>query len=215
MAKDNKSKSMHKSSLVKKIGITFIIPIFLTVLGGLLICVVGWNYISSTIDLGKIIFSKPVVNLNQYSFEVNETQVPIPLNGEKFASLQIPSVNMNIDVYQGDDEGQISRGAGHNLYTTMPGQGGNCVLCAHRDGYFLPLQYVKNGDEVIIDTSYGTYYYEVDNIWIAEPDDMTVTAPAEEEKLTLYTCYPFDYLGSAPQRYIVECKFTKVDHKEG
>lgn len=212
MAKEKKSEAKNnKFSLVKKIGISFIIPIFLAVLGCLLVFSVGWNYISTSINLSSLLFMKEEVNLNRYKFEVNNKEIEMPYNGDKFAVLKIESVGLQTDVYQGDDEAQLIRGIGHSLYSTLPGQGGNVVLCAHRDGYFAPLEYVNLGDEVIVETGYGKYYYEIDDIWIAEIDDMTVTAPSEEERITMYTCYPFNYVGSAPQRYIVEGKFVKVE----
>ena len=60
-------------------------------------------------------------------------------------------------------------------------------------------------------TEYGTYYYKVSNIWIAEKNDKTVLMPADKEMLVMYTCYPFYYIGAAPQRFIVECEFIKVE----
>lgn len=212
MTMDKSSKSKHNGfSLVKKIGITFIIPIFLAVLGGLLVLSVGWNYISASINLSKLIQTKPVVQLAKYKFKIDDQEISIPNVGEVFAKISIPAVSLKCDVYQGDDEEELSRGVGHNIYSTIPGQGGKVVLCAHRDGYFAPLKDVKVGDQVTIDTKYGTYYYQIDNIWIAKPTDMTVTEPTNKERLTMYTCYPFNYIGSAPQRYIVEAKFLKVD----
>lgn len=212
MTRENNTQSKHSNlSIIKKIGITFIIPIFLAVIGGLLVLSVGWDYISSGINYSKILFAKDPIVYSDYKFEVNNQIVVMPKLNEVFAKLKIPNIELENDIYEGDSDEQLSAGIGHSRYSTVPGEGGKVVLCAHRDGFFAPLQNIKLGDEVIIETSYGTYYYEVDNIWIAEADDMTVTAPSEEEELTMYTCYPFDFIGSAPQRYIVECKFNKVE----
>lgn len=212
MTRESNTQSKHSNlSIVKKIGITFIIPIFLAVLGSLLVLSVGWEYISTGINYSKILFTKPPVTYSDYKFQVNNQVVVMPQINEIFAKLKIPNIELENDIYEGDSEEQLSAGIGHSRYSTLPGEGGKVVLCAHRDGYFQSLQYIEVGDEVIIETKYGTYYYEVDNIWIAENDDMTVTAPSDKEMLTMYTCYPFNYIGSAPQRYIVDCKFNKVE----
>ena len=212
MDKNVNSKDKKKSfSIVKKIGITFIIPIFLAILGALLILSVGWNYIGTGINYGTAIFAKPTVKLERRTFEINYKTIKRPITGEQIATLNINSVNLNQPVYQGTSEAQFSIGVGHHTNSTLPGEGGKCVLAAHRDGYFAPLQGIQVGDEVSLQTEYGTYYYKVSNIWIAEKNDKTVLMPADKEMLVMYTCYPFYYIGAAPQRFIVECEFIKVE----
>lgn len=212
MTKKRHSKSKHsKLSLVKKIGISFVIPIFLAIVGGILVLTVGWNYILKAFEFGDAIFYKTRADLDRYEYNINDVEFLEPIYGEKIATLEIPAVELNNVIYQGDDEGQLSIGIGHNIYSTFPGEGGKVVLAAHRDGYFAPLQYVEIGDEVIVKTDYGTYYYAVENIRITEPDDLTVTEPTDREMLTMYTCYPFSYIGNAPQRYIVDCEFVRVE----
>lgn len=212
MAKGKETLSKHNNfSVVRKIGITFIIPIFLAILGVLLFLIVGWNYISTSVNLGSVLFEKDEVNVKECKYEINNKEVTLPKVGEKFATLKIDSIGLNSDIYEGDDEQELSIGIGHNMNSAFPGEGGNVVLCAHRDGFFAPLQYIKEGDKVSIVTGYGTYIYEVNKIWVTNPEDMTVTEPSDYEMLTMYTCYPFNYIGSAPQRYIVQCKFIKVE----
>ena len=212
MARIDKSRNKHKSfSLVKKIGITFIIPIFLAIIGALIVMSAGWNYITRGMNIGAAIFAKPIVNVEKKQLEVNNKIIYKPAVGDVLGSLKIASVNMDINIYQGDDEAQLGIGAGHSVYSTIPGEQGKVVLAAHRDGFFAPLEFVKEGDEVIIETDYGKFYYKISKLWIAEADDMTVTAPVNKEMLVMYTCYPFHFIGSAPNRYIVECGFVRAE----
>ena len=212
MARKRNSGNKHKSfSLVKKIGITFIIPIFLAIIGALIVLSAGWNYITTGFNLGAAIFAKPIVNVEKKQMSINDKIFYKPVAGEEIGKLKISSVSMDIDIYQGDYEEQLRIGAGHSQLSTLPGEKGKVVLAAHRDGFFAPLEFVKEGDEVIIETGYGKFYYKISKIWIAEADDMTVTAPADKEMLVMYTCYPFYFIGSAPNRYIVECEFVRAE----
>ena len=92
----------------------------------------------------------------------------------------------------------------------MPGEGGNVVLAGHRETVFWPLEQIEIGDEVIVETSYGIYTYEVEEIYVTEPSDVTPTTPTDEERLTFYTCYPFIKYGPTPERFIVVAKFISV-----
>ena len=212
MARMKKSRNEHKSFfLVKKIGITFIIPIFLAIIGASIVLSAGWNYITQGKNLGTAIFAKSVVNVQERKIQVNNKVIYKPSIGDKLGSLKISSINMDINIYQGDDEAELSIGAGHNAYSTIPGEQGKVVLAAHRDGFFAPLEFIKEGDEVVVETEYGKFNYKVSKIWITNPDDMTVTAPTNKEMLVMYTCYPFHFIGSAPNRYIVECEFINAE----
>ena len=212
MSKDNGFENKNKSfSLVRKIGITIIIPIFLAILGVLLILSAGWNYISVGKDLGAILFAKPPVVLERKTYIINDKKIERPVIGDEIAKLKIPSIEIDKSVYQGVTEKQFRLGIGHHTNSTLPGEGGKVILAAHRDGFFAPLQYINEGDEVVVETEYGKYHYKVSKIWITDKDDRNVCEPADHEMLVMYTCYPFNYIGSAPDRYIVECEYIKVE----
>ena len=142
----------------------------------------------------------------------NHTVVRPTQIGEQFATLSIPSLNYNQPVYEGDTDEVLSIGIGHYEGSTVPGENGNVLLAGHRDmaNEFTALQNIKEGDEVIMKMSYGDYYYKVSEIKIVDPDNTEVGAVSDHEKLTMYTCYPFDYIGHAPNRYVVICDFVKV-----
>ena len=102
------------------------------------------------------------------------------------------------------------RGAvGHIPGTALPGERGNAGFAAHRDTFFRPLQGVRKGDEVIVTTPRGVYRYSVTGTRVVEPENVSVLDPTKETALTLVTCYPFDYIGSAPQRFIVRASLLK------
>ena len=96
--------------------------------------------------------------------------------------------------------------AGHVPGTALPGDAGNAAFAAHRDTFFRPLKDVREGDEIAVATPSGNYRYVVTAISIVEPEDLSVLSPTAESVLTLITCYPFDYVGSAPQRFIVQAE---------
>ena len=202
------------SKLLKRIGITFVIPIFLAFGGCLLFLSAGWNIVLQTYDIGSSLFYKPSKNLEEVSYKINNKEVYRPDLGVEFASLKIDSINLNRRIIHGDGDLELKKGIGHFAGSTLPGEGGNVVLSGHRDTVFRPLQEIKVGDEVEIETDYGIYKYKVKKTRITHPNDTTVTMPTDYEKLTMYTCYPFNYVGSAPNRFIVECDYIGVFDKE-
>jgi len=126
--------------------------------------------------------------------------------------LRIPSVGIEVPIYEGTSELNLNRGAGRVEWTPPLGPAGNIGIAAHRDGFFRPLKDVADGDEVVVDLLDSTLRYKVVDIRIVEPDDVAVLTPTEHANLTLITCYPFYFVGSAPQRYIVRAELADVIH---
>lgn len=122
------------------------------------------------------------------------------------AVLQIPAVALSVPVFDGTTEINLNRGAARIEGTARIGAPGNLGLAAHRDGYFRALKDVRSGDEVQLRTHDGVIAYRVVNISIVEPDAVEVLAPTATSSLTLVTCYPFYFVGSAPQRFIVRAE---------
>lgn len=142
----------------------------------------------------------------------NTLVVPFYYYGEQIGTISIPSADMSVEAYQGDLETELRMGAGHSSVSLLPGQDGNIVFAAHRTSYFKPLQNVAVGDEVVFETTYGTFTYEVREIDILESDDFSlITKETDQEQLTLYTCYPFQYIGNAPDRYAVFCDLVESE----
>jgi sortase A len=126
-----------------------------------------------------------------------------PEEGDKIGSLIIPILEQKLPIFQGTGTNELKKGVGHFIQSVLPGEEDNCVLSGHRDTVFAKLGKLKIGDQLIIETSAGTFTYVIQNIRIVNKDDRTVIVPTDHAVLTLTTCYPFKYIGSAPLRYII------------
>ena len=120
------------------------------------------------------------------------------------AVLRIPKVRLEVPVLEGTDDLILNRGVGHIAGTVHPGEDGNIGIAGHRDGFFRALKDVGPGDTVQLATLSRVDTYIVDRIVLVRPDDVSVLQPRSVSSLTLVTCYPFYYVGSAPERYIVQ-----------
>ena len=119
------------------------------------------------------------------------------------AVLEIPAVNLEVPVFSGTDRWALNRGAGHLETTPLPGQSGNSAIAGHRDGFFRSLQRVEPGDRIRIRTLDGVSLYRVDKLHVVDPLDVSVLESSDQPSLTLITCFPFYFVGAAPDRYIV------------
>jgi sortase A len=118
--------------------------------------------------------------------------------------LEIPRVQMSVMVVDGDDEGTLKTAAGHLPDTPLPWEFGNSAIAGHRDTFFRPLREVHANDRVRLVTPQGTFHYVVARLRVVEPDDVSVLATSDRSSITLVTCYPFNYIGQAPKRFIVQ-----------
>lgn len=127
---------------------------------------------------------------------------PQPSTGHALAVLRIPHIHLEVPVFEGTDDATLDLGLGHVEGTAGLDAPGNVALAGHRDGFFRGLKDVGAGDEIDMETQVGMRRYVVKDIVIVKPDDVWVLDD-NSAALTLVTCYPFYYTGSAPQRYIV------------
>ena len=118
--------------------------------------------------------------------------------------LEIPRLKLSEVVASGDDDSTLKVAVGHLPDTPLPWASGNSVIAAHRDTHFRPLRDIQHGDLVRLKTRKGVLEYVVKDTMIVAPSDVWVMAPSDDRRLTLVTCYPFNYIGSAPQRFIVQ-----------
>ncbi len=125
--------------------------------------------------------------------------------------LEIPSINVSAIVIEGDDARTLRRGIGHIPGTALPGGSGNVGLSAHRDTFFRHLGQIRTGDPVWITTLKGRYKYVVESSGIVDPDEGIVLHDIGRPTLTLVTCYPFHYVGSAPKRFVVHAALSGSD----
>lgn len=122
--------------------------------------------------------------------------------------LEIPRLNISAVIVEGSDDESLKLGPGHVPGTALPGEQGNVAIAGHRNTHFLPLKEVQAGDKISITSPRGNMEYAVQYVEIVSPDDVDAINPTDESQLTLITCYPFFYVGSAPERFIVHAKST-------
>jgi LPXTG-site transpeptidase (sortase) family protein len=124
------------------------------------------------------------------------------------AVLRIPSLSLEVPIYEGTSAAVLNRGAGLIEGTALPGADGNIGIAAHRDGFFRPLQRIGAGADLFIDTVQGTRRYRVTDVRVVEPRNVAVLAETVRPTVTLVTCYPFYFVGAAPQRFIVRAEMA-------
>jgi sortase A len=117
--------------------------------------------------------------------------------------IEIPRLGVEGVIREGADDDTLKVAVGHIPGTAFPGKDGNVALAAHRDSFFHGLRRVRKGDRITVTTPTGVFHYAVDRIEIVEITEVEVLDPTPDPTLTLVTCYPFDYVGDAPQRLIV------------
>ncbi len=154
---------------------------------------------STGIDLS--LWSDTRVNAYRLSLQ---TAVGVPL-----AVLKVPKIDLVVPVLEGTDDFSLNRGVGHIEGTPLPGEPGNVGIAGHRDGFFRGLKDVVVGDRLEVVTRKGTETFRIDGIAIVAPEDVSVLDATADPSVTLVTCYPFYFVGHAPQRYIVRA--TRAD----
>jgi len=128
--------------------------------------------------------------------------------GAPLGVLHIPKIHLEVAVLDGTDDLTLNHAVGRIAGTAQPGEPGNIGIAGHRDGFFRGLKEVGIGDEIELRTPKGMDIYAVDEIDIVTPRDVDVLRPRSVRSLTLVTCYPFYFIGSAPKRYIVKASLT-------
>jgi sortase A len=126
----------------------------------------------------------------------------IPIDG-LLGLMEIPRLEISAVYEEGVDDDTLAGGIGHLPGTPLPGEAGNAALAAHRDTYFRRLGEVQVGDVINVKTRHGEHHYRVARTAIVQPGDVSVLANTPVATLTLVTCFPFRYVGSAPQRFVV------------
>jgi sortase A len=125
--------------------------------------------------------------------------------------IEIPRLKLKAMIVEGTTDRALMRGVGHVERTAFPGEGGNVALAGHRDTYFRRLKKIADGDTIRVRTPDGDFVYRVDSVLIVKPDRVDLLGPTEHPALTLVTCYPFGWIGSAPDRFIVRASEARRD----
>ncbi len=149
------------------------------------------------------------VDMSTWSRErIAQYRASLHAEGIPEAVLRIPSVKLVVPVFEGTSEENLNRGAGRIEGTAHIGELGNVGIAAHRDGFFRVLKDVRVGSVLQLDRLDGTDTYRIVATTVVDPSDVSVLAATSEHSITLVTCYPFYFVGSAPQRFIVRAEKT-------
>jgi sortase A len=130
--------------------------------------------------------------------------------GNPIGSLEIPRLRLSAMVAEGDDDSTLRIAIGHLPDTPLPWEDGNSALAAHRDTFFRPLRDIRIGDELRLTTAHEELRYRVRETLVVGPEDVGVLDSTGSPSLTLITCYPFNFVGHAPQRFIVRAERTRT-----
>jgi len=123
--------------------------------------------------------------------------------GDVLGRIDIPRLGVSVAVLQGTNWRTLRLGAGHIEGTPLPGESGNSGIAGHRDTFFRGLRDIRQNDDIQLQTAKGLSRYSVDWVKIVPPNQTSVLSSSSESALTLVTCYPFYFVGSAPQRFVV------------
>jgi sortase A len=145
----------------------------------------------------------PVKGLAEIPLSLPQSPLEV---GALIGRIEIPRLNLSTIVLQGDSDQVLRKGVGHIPSTSLPGGSGNVAIAGHRDTFFRALKDIRQDDNITLTTTTGAYHYRVDSVQVVRPNDIQVLAPSDQASLTLVTCYPFYFVGSAPKRYVVHAQ---------
>jgi sortase A len=146
----------------------------------------------------------------------DSTQLPPPplVEGGVIGEIQVPRLHLKAIVVQGDSHTILRRAVGHIPETALPGKPGNVALAGHRDTFFRPLRNIKLGDTITLQTTAGDFQYLVESTQVVPSGQIEVLSTTAVPTLTLITCFPFDYLGAAPNRFVVRAREVALPSSE-
>lgn len=192
-----------------------VFSILLLLAGGIMIAYGGFKiYNSHAMESKRLIEANDIVSNEIISMKdtIQEKSVTETFNynsiqeGDTIGILYIPRLEREIPIIEGTDEEELAQGVGHYIDTGFPGENKQILLSGHRDTVFRNFGELKDGDEFHVKMEHGTFVYEIrdSETQIVPADDTTVIDPSRaDEFLTVSTCYPFSYIGDAPDRYVI------------
>ncbi|WP_409302855.1 class D sortase [Peribacillus sp. SCS-155] len=201
MEEKRKRKKKKKSTKSKWKWLAFGIPGLFIAIGVGIVAYFGLDLTKQSVLLAHSATKEYKPDLEKRKFDQPWPTLPAP--GEGIGQLKFTSLDLNVPVVQGTEDQQLKHGAGHFAGSALPGQGGNVILSGHRDTVFTKLKHLKKGDKVTFTTPYGDFVYKTKSFKVVKADDKTVAVPTDYETLTLTTCYPFEFIGDAPERFVV------------
>lgn len=141
---------------------------------------------------------------------VSRSEGPHPvMDGGVIGEMDVPRLGLETMVVQGDSARILRRAVGHMPETPLPWESGNVALAGHRDSFFRPLRNIRSGDAITLKTVNGDFQYEVESTEVVPASDVHVLDASSGRTLTLVTCFPFYYVGSAPNRFVVRARAVR------
>ncbi|ALS28296.1 sortase [Paenibacillus sp. 32O-W] len=137
-----------------------------------------------------------------------------PNEGDVIGVLRIPKIDKELPILEGTEDEMLEKGVGHYKTTAFPADNEQILLSGHRDTVFTNFDKLAPGDRFIVEMPYGTFEYMIRDTEIVDKDDTTIIRSMGEEVLTVSTCYPFRFVGNAPQRYIIYAYPIEVNGDE-
>lgn len=133
--------------------------------------------------------------------------------GEEVGQLTIPKMEKIFPVHWGTDQQTLKKGVGlyDSDFTVLPNEQAHTAIAGHRDSVFSGLDQLAEGDRLYLEMDGVKYEYQIRDTWITDAEDRTVIVEKEKPTLTLTTCYPFDFIGLAPDRYIVQAELISME----
>jgi len=159
---------------------------------------------SKSLEEAKTLLASKKNTHNQSNDDSTSPEEFVPEHGETVGLLQIPRLEAELPIVEGTNEDDLEKGVGHYAGTAYPFQNDQIVLSGHRDTVFRRMGELEIGDLLTVQVEYGERSYEIVDTKIVDADDRTIIVPTSpDEVLTVTTCYPFSFVGSAPDRYII------------
>jgi len=208
--KRKQKKKSHRQRLFSLIGV----PILLFVSGITLLSFAFFDNMKFAFYISRMFFPQEVaitqVALTGDSSPADDNLI-FPKYGDQYGELTIASANIVSPLFVGDDTTNLLYGAGQYFGSVFPGDPGKTVISGHNNSIFETLGEAQIGDTISLDLTYGNYTYEIINLEIKNESDHSIVEPLDidENILTLYTCYPFSYIGLTPDRYVVTAKLIE------
>jgi sortase A len=157
--------------------------------------------------LGLVAFNQVEAGLFQL-FQGRRLEEARPEGGgtSLLGRIEIRRLGLSVLFVEGVDSGTLRLAAGHLPGSALPGRPGNVVIAGHRDSFFRPLKDIRPNDEIEITTASGVFRYRVRSTRVVLPESTAVLDPTDLPTLTLVTCFPFNFIGNAPKRFVVEAR---------
>lgn len=184
-----------------------LLPVFIMIIGIVFIGIGLKQFVETKVQTNQSL--KEAKAMVQTEAKVPEKRQGryLPSQGETTGLLSIPKINAELGIVEGTDPDDLEKGVGHYKDSFYPDENGQIVLSGHRDTVFRKLGELELTDILEVQMPYGKYEYEITNTKIVDANDTSIiTLQNDEEELILTTCYPFGYIGDAPDRYIIYAK---------